>query len=72
MLPEFWVPLSAVSQEALAAAAGADGGEAGTERHVAHVRKVRRMAPWRGPDPKPVDTWRNNYLDNEGEEETRR
>ena len=40
-----------------------DGG--GTERHPSHVRKVRKTAPWRGPDPRPADTWRNNYLENQ-------
>ena len=25
--------------------------------------------PWKGSDPQPKDTWRNNYLDNDDEVE---
>jgi hypothetical protein len=28
-----------------------------------------KRPPWKGSDPVPRDTWRNNYLDNEDEVE---
>ncbi len=27
------------------------------------------LPPWRGSDPVPKDTWRNNYLDNDNEKQ---
>ena len=30
-------------------------------------RQKDSRPPWRGSDPVPKDTWRNNYLDNDDE-----
>jgi hypothetical protein len=36
---------------------------------IAFTAASGKRPPWKGSDPAPRDTWRNNYLDNEDEVE---
>ena len=38
----------------------------GTPRRPGSAKGPKKT-PWRGSDPTPKDTWRNNYLENEDE-----